>query len=74
MYGQMVNVDISTHWPINLSTNTRKIVKLCVDVCGYDCVNVNVADFASANGNVAGCVDVYEKNFCVYWQSQMIVL
>lgn len=54
---------------INSSTNTRKIVKLCVDVCGYgrgyECgrANVNVADFASANGNVAGCVNVYEKFF-----------
>ena len=53
--------------PINPSTNTRKIVKLCVDVCGYGygygCVNANVADSASVNGNVAGCVDVYEKFF-----------
>lgn len=56
------------HQPINPLTNTRKIVKLCVDVCGYGygCVNVNVADFASANGNVTGCVDAYEKFFCVY--------
>ena len=56
------------HRPINPSTNTRKIVKLCVDVCGYGygCVNANVADFASANGNVAGCVNVYEKIFCAY--------
>ena len=53
------------HQPINPSANTRKIVKLCVDVCGYecDCVNVNVADSVSANENVAGCVDVYEKIF-----------
>ena len=53
------------HRPINPSINTRKIAKLCVDVYGYgcDCVNANVADFASANGNVAGCVDVYEKFF-----------
>ena len=51
--------------PINPSTNTRKIVNLCVDVCeyGYSCVNVSVAVSASANGNVAGCVDVYEKFF-----------
>ena len=44
----------------NSSTNTRKIVKLCVDVCGYGygCVNANVTDSVSAhgNGNVAGCV------------------
>lgn len=55
------------HQPINSLTNTRKIVKLCVDVCGYGygCVNVNVADFASANGNVDGCVDVHEKNFSI---------
>ena len=48
-----------------MSTNTRKIIKLCVDVCeyGYGYVNVNVAIFVSANSNVAGCVDVYEKNF-----------
>ena len=51
--------------PINPSTNTRKIVKLCVDVCGYGygCVNVNVAVFVSANGNVAGCADAHEKFF-----------
>lgn len=51
--------------PINPSTNTRKIVKLCVDVCGYgcDCVNVNVAVSVSVNGNVAGYVDVYKKFF-----------
>ena len=55
--------------PINPSTNTRKIVKLCADVyryryryrCGR--VNVNVADSASVNDNVADCVDVYEKIF-----------
>ena len=54
--------------PINPLTNTRKIVKLCVDVCGYGygCVNVNVAVSASANGNVDGCVNVYEKIFCIY--------
>lgn len=34
-----------------------------VCVCRRGCVNVNVVDFAFANGNVAGCVDVYEKNF-----------
>lgn len=53
------------HQFINPSVNTRKIVKLCVNVCGYGCgcVNANVADFASANGNVAGCVNVYEKFF-----------
>ena len=51
--------------PINPSTNTRKIVKLCVGVCGYGCgcVNVNVVDSVSANGNVVGYVDVYEKIF-----------
>lgn len=51
------------HRPINPLTNTRKIVKLCVDVCvcGYGCVDVSVADSVSANGNVAGCVDGYEK-------------
>ena len=45
--------------------NTRKIVKLCANVYehGCGCVNVNVVDFASVNGNVAGCVDVYEKFF-----------
>ena len=56
--------------PINLSTNTHKIVKLCVDVCGYGCgcvnVNVAVAVSAFANDNVAGCVDVHEKNFFAY--------
>ncbi len=50
---------------INSLTNTRKIVKLCVDVCeyGYDWVNVNVAVsvFANGNENVAGYV--HEKNF-----------
>ena len=53
------------HRPVNPSTNTRKIVKWCVNVCGYGygCVNANVVDFASANDNVIGCVDVYEKNF-----------
>ena len=58
----------SKSWCINPSINTRKIAKLCVDVCGYryGCVNVNVADFISANGNVAGCVNVYEKILCVY--------
>lgn len=51
--------------PTNLSINTHKIVKLCVNVCGYgyNCVNVNVVDSVSANGNVAGCADVYEKIF-----------
>lgn len=36
-----------------------------MDVCehGYGYVNINVADSASANGNVDGCVDVHEKNF-----------
>ena len=53
------------HQSINPSANTHKIVELYVDICGYEygCVNVNVADSASTNGNVAGCVDVYEKNF-----------
>ena len=53
------------HQFINPSVNTRKIVKLCANVCGYGCdyVNVNVAVSASANENVAGCVDVYEKFF-----------
>lgn len=53
------------HQFINPSINTRKIVKLCVDVCGYGCgcVNVNVVVSVFANGNVAGCVDVYEKFF-----------
>lgn len=53
------------HQSINPSVNTRKIVKLCVDVCGYgcDCVNVNVADSVSANGNIADCVNVHEKIF-----------
>ena len=48
------------HQPINLSTNTRKIAKLRVDVCGYGygCVNVNVAVFVYGNENVVGCVDV----------------
>ena len=51
--------------PINPSINTRKIVKLRVDVCGYgcDCVNVNVADSVSANGNENVAKYVYEKNF-----------
>ena len=53
------------HKPIKPLTNTRKIAKLCVDVYGYGCgcVNVSVAVSASVNGNVAGCVDVYEKFF-----------
>lgn len=53
------------HKPIKPLTNTHKIVKLCVDVCGYGYgfVNVNVADFASTNDNVIGCVNVYEKFF-----------
>lgn len=53
------------HQPINPLTNTHKIVKLCVDVCGYGCgcVNVNMADSVFANDNVAGCVDAYEKIF-----------
>ena len=56
------------HQSVNQSTNTRKIVKVCVDVCGYGYgrVNVNVVVSASVNGNVAGCVNVYEKFFCVY--------
>lgn len=53
------------HQPLNPSTNTRKIAKLCVNVCGYGygCVNANVADSASANGNVIDYVNVHEKNF-----------
>lgn len=56
------------HRLINPSTNTRKTAKLCVDICGYGygCVNVNVVVFVSANDNVAGCVDVYEKFLCIY--------
>lgn len=58
------------HQPINPSTNTRKIIKLYVDICGceYSCVNVNVADFVSTNDNenVAGCVDVHKKIFYIY--------
>ena len=56
------------HQPINPSINTRKIVKLCVDVSrhGYGCVNVNVADFVSVNGNATDYVDVHEKIFCIY--------
>lgn len=56
------------HRPINPLTNTRKIVKLYVDVCGCGCgcVNANVADSVSANENVAGCVDVHEKIFYIY--------
>lgn len=54
--------------PINPSANTRKIVKLCVDVCGCGCgcVNVSVAVSVSANENVAGYVDVHEKIFYIY--------
>lgn len=54
--------------PINPLINTRKIAKLCVDVCGngYDCVNINLVDFVSANSNVAGCVDMHEKIFYIY--------
>lgn len=67
MYGRINRRPKLLHQPINPSTNTHKIVKLCVDVCGYGygCVNVNVADSVSTstNGNVAGCVDVYEKIF-----------
>ena len=48
--------------PISPLTNTRKIVKLYVDVCGYGCgcVNVNVAVSVSAygNGNVVDCANV----------------
>lgn len=53
------------HRPINPSTNTRKIVKVCANVYEHECgrVNVNVVVSASANGNVAGCVDVHEKFF-----------
>ena len=53
------------HQSINQSTNTRKIVKVCANVYEHECgcVNVNVVDFASANDNVIGCVDVHEKNF-----------
>lgn len=53
------------HQPTNPSINTHKIVKVCVDVCGYGCdyVNVNVAVSVSANDNAIGCVDVYEKFF-----------
>ena len=53
------------HQSINQSTNARKIVKLCANVYEHECgrVNVNVVVSASANGNVAGCVDVYEKFF-----------
>ena len=56
------------HKPIKPLTNTRKIVKLCANVYEHECgcVNVNVIVSASVNGNVAGCVDVYEKIFCVY--------
>ena len=66
----MVKIGVSTHQPTNSSTNTRKFAKLCVDVCGYGCgcVNANVAVSASAYvyENVADCVDVYEKIFCIY--------
>lgn len=67
-YKRITKAGASTHQPINLSTNTRKIVKLCIDVCGYGygCVNVNVADFAFANGNVAGCVKICMKKFSVF--------
>ena len=53
------------HQFINPSVNTRKIIKLCVDVCGHECgcPNLNVIVSASANDNVIGCVDVYEKIF-----------
>lgn len=53
------------HQPTNSLTNTRKIVKLCVDVCGYGCgcVNANVADSVSANGNENVAGYVHEKNF-----------
>ena len=62
----MTKISVSTYQPINKYTQNRQGV--CVDVCGYGCdyVNVNVAVSVSANGNVAGCVDVYEKIFCVY--------
>lgn len=68
MCGEMVKIGASTYQFINPSVNTHKITKLCVDVCGYGCgcVNVNVADFVSANDNVAGCVDEYEKIFYIY--------
>lgn len=53
--------------PINPSTNTRKIVKLCVDVYGYGYgyVNASVVDSASiyGNGNVADCANAHEKIF-----------
>lgn len=56
------------HQSINQSTNTRKIVKVCANVYEHECgrVNVNVAVSASANENVAGYVNVYEKIFCIY--------
>lgn len=59
---------LKTYQLTNPSTNTRKIVKLYADVCGYGCdyVNVNVAVSASANDNITGYVNVCEKIFCVY--------
>lgn len=36
-------------------------MNVCVCRCG--CVNVNMTVFVSANGNVADCVNVHEKNF-----------
>ena len=65
MCGEMVKIGASTYQFINTSVNTRKIAKLCVDVCGYGYgfINVNVADSAFANDNVAGCVDEHEKIF-----------
>ncbi len=54
--------------PINPSTNTRKIVKLRVNICryGYGCVNVNVivSESTYVHENVVGCVDVrMERKF-----------
>lgn len=53
------------HQPINPSTNTRKIVKLYADVCGYGygCVNVNVVDSVSVNSNENVVGYVREKIF-----------
>lgn len=61
IYGYIAKVGVSTYQPINKYTQNHQAV--CRYMCGYGCgcVNANVVDSVSANGNVAGYVDVYKK-------------
>lgn len=60
----MAKVGASTHKPINPSTNTRKIIKLRVDVSRYEhgYINANItvsaSVYAHGNDNVFGCTDM----------------